>query len=100
VRTKKNGLGAASRCLIFERWVVAQASLAEAPRSFLARGGAFNHSCDGLDEMSLVLVAGIDKFIHIFVQLVVFLFVHIHHVPAFVIGKAYVLPYGGLQVHV
>jgi hypothetical protein len=38
VRTKKNGLGAASRCLIFERWVVAQASLAEAPRSFLAKG--------------------------------------------------------------
>src|SRR5262249_10093316 len=48
----------------------------------------------------LMPIAGIDEFIHIFVQLVVLFFVDVHHVSRFVIGEADVLTYRRFEIHV
>ncbi len=46
------------------------------------------------------LKAGADEFIHILVQLFPLLFVDVHHVSAFIVGKADILPNRRLKIHV
>jgi hypothetical protein len=44
-------------------------------------------------QKRLVLVIAINKLVHVFMQFLVLLFVHIHHVACFIVSKTDVLAY-------